>query len=161
MAMSKVPKDPQAYAVWFAARVTHGQYIGGKEAPTHYVWRSMRSRCLRPKAKDYANYGGRGITVCDRWVHSFENFLADMGEKPEGLTLDRRDNNGPYSPENCRWATSAEQQNNKRTNRKYVSGEHTSTLTEWAKQLGISKELAYWRMATWGTFVKGTVWRAL
>jgi hypothetical protein len=160
MAMIKL-KDPQAYAAWFAARVTHGHYIGGKESPTHYIWRSMRSRCFRPKAKDYPNYGGRGITVCDRWAHSFENFLADMGEKPEGLTLDRRDNNGPYSPDNCRWATSAEQQHNKRTNSKYVSGGQTGTLTEWAKQLGISTALACWRMASWGTFVKGTVWHKL
>jgi hypothetical protein len=73
----------------------------------------MRTRCENPKATKYAIYGGRGITVCARW-DSFENFLTDMGERPEGLTLDRIDVNGNYEPGNCRWATAKEQRANQR-----------------------------------------------
>jgi hypothetical protein len=77
-------------------------------------WLAMKQRCYYPKHKDYANYGGRGITVCDRWRNSFPNFIADMGERPDGLTLERRDTHGNYEPTNCYWATHKEQVSNRR-----------------------------------------------
>jgi hypothetical protein len=74
----------------------------------------MKNRCTNKNHVSYSKYGGKGITVCDRWLYSFKDFLADMGERPEGLTLDRINSNGNYEPSNCRWATDAEQISNRR-----------------------------------------------
>jgi hypothetical protein len=82
------------------------------------IWSDMKRRCLNSNCKAYKNYGGRGIKVCDRWLESFNNFLEDMGERPEGLSIDRINNDGNYEPSNCKWATNKEQINNRRTSKK-------------------------------------------
>lgn len=97
------------------AAKSHGYFLNGqKSTPTYNSWAGMRARCGNDGNQDYRNYGGRGIKVCDRW-DKFENFLSDMGEKPSSAySLDRIDNEGNYTPKNCRWATSKEQCANRR-----------------------------------------------
>lgn len=89
---------------------THGM----SSTKTHRSWKAMKARCLNKANQDYALYGGRGITVCERWKNSFPNFLEDMGERPKGMTLDRINNDGNYEPSNCKWSTQAEQVRNSR-----------------------------------------------
>lgn len=112
------------------------------------AWREMRKRCSNPNRRDYGRYGGRGIRVCPRWLRSFDAFLADMGPKPTpNHSLDRIDNNGPYSPENCRWATRTEQMRNTRTNRIVSLGGVSLPLAAWCERFGLKDNTVSHRRA--------------
>lgn len=118
------------------ARSTKHNHATNGITPTYHSWAGMKARCLNPLHRAYRDYGGRGITVCDRWL-SFDNFLADMGEKPTGLSIDRIDLNGSYFPGNCRWATTSQQSRNKRNNRIITSEGESRTIAEWSELLSI------------------------
>ncbi len=115
--------------------VKHGHCLHGKQTRTWIAWRSMWQRTTDPKQRSYPEY--KDVTVCYHW-REFTNFLADMGECPPGMTLDRWPNNkGGYEPGNCRWATPKEQANNRRSNRLLIFNGKTQTLQQWGEQTGI------------------------
>ena len=126
---------------------THGHSggIGKKPSDTYTCWLSMIQRCCNPNNSRYKDYGGRGITVCEEWK-DFTNFLSDMGERPNGKSIDRINVNGNYEPSNCRWATTKEQQNNLRNNRKVVYKGKTLTITELAEIFDIDRYVLYARL---------------
>lgn len=113
----------------------------GKHGPTLQTWRNMRDRCNNPKNNNFHNYGGRGITVCKRWNDSFEAFLEDMGRKPDGLSIDRQDNNGNYEPGNCRWATQKQQMRNTRANVVYEYQGVELCISELAERVGLAPQV--------------------
>jgi hypothetical protein len=120
----------------------HG-HAGNRQTKTYAFWQNMLQRCNRPRHPEYPNYGGRGIKVCDLWSPkaggSFENFLSDMGEKPESLTLDRRNNDGNYEPSNCWWADKRSQQRNRRNTVLVLINGKGQTVNEWATETGINR----------------------
>jgi len=110
---------------------------GLSDTPEHHAWRNMRRRCLSPSDKEYKNYGGRGISICERWG-DFNLFLEDMGQRPSPLhSLDRLNNEGDYDPANCRWATKSEQSANRRISRFLTFNGQTMTMAAWGRYLGL------------------------
>lgn len=120
---------------------THGHCRGnGAKSRIYQAWASMLSRCNNPNHQSYMDYGQRGIKVCERWqgADGYPNFLADMGEPTEAQSLDRIDNDGGYTPENCRWATKKEQARNRRDTRCITYNGRTQSLVSWAEECGVN-----------------------
>lgn len=126
-------------------KLKHGHSVGRKESPTYKCWSHMLARCNRTKAVNFKYYGGRGISVCDRWM-IFENFLSDMGERPKGLQLDRIDNSKGYEPGNVRWATRIVQAQNKRNNRYFTVGGIHGCLAELCRIFGVPEPRTRYRL---------------
>lgn len=103
----------------------------------YYSWSGMKSRCLNPRSEKYHRYGGRGITICDSWVNDFSQFLADMGDPPEGASIDRIDNDLGYTKSNCKWSTPAEQSRNRSNNTPVTINGETMILVEWCEKLDL------------------------
>jgi hypothetical protein len=127
----------------------HGHAVGGKISPTYQSWKDMKARCNCTTKSDYAYYGGRGIKVCERW-QSFSTFVLDMGARPAGMTLERDDNDGDYSPDNCRWATRKEQTHNTRRSVRVTYNGETMCVAEWAARIGISRKTLLDRLQRYG-----------
>lgn len=132
-----------------ATQWKHGQ----RKTRAHITWMLMRQRCSNPNNPGYANYGGRGIKVCDRWS-DFSNFLSDMGPRPKGMYIDRIDNNGHYEPSNCRWVTKSENNGNRRNCVLIEHGGKTKTIAQWARDLGIHRDTIGSRLKAGKTFAQ-------
>lgn len=111
----------------------------------HNIWMGMIGRCNNPRNARFKDYGGRGISVCSRWM-KFENFISDMGARPKGCSMDRIDNDGPYSPANCRWSNRVSQANNARSNKKITCRGMTMGEAEWARFRGIKRTTVQHRL---------------
>lgn len=124
-------------------KITHGE---SNKSVEYRIWSNIKTRCTNSKNEAFPNYGGRGIKMCDRWL-SYENFLQDVGRRPaSNLTLERIDNDGDYTPENCCWATRKVQANNTRRNARYAYNDKSHTISEWAEILGMSYSTLYDRV---------------
>jgi hypothetical protein len=129
---------------------THGMSRNNNRTPEYTTWCKIKQRCLNKNSKDYFLYGGRGITISNEWLNSFETFFNDMGLKPsKNYSIDRIDNSKGYSKENCRWATNFTQSRNKRTNRFYELNNMNMCMTDWADYLGISFTTLNERLTKW------------
>jgi hypothetical protein len=118
---------------------------GHSRTPLYHIWQGMKQRCYDKHSISYCHYGLIGIKVCDRWLESFENFLEDMGERPsKEYSIDRIDNNGNYCPDNCRWATHEEQQNNMSSNRLLTYEGKTKSVSQWAKTNNINTSTLFY-----------------
>ena len=130
------------------ARHNSSSISRGRLGGTHSSWTNMVQRCTNPHAPNYPRYGGRGITVCQMWLDSFEAFVMTVGERPgSDFSIDRIDTNGNYEPGNCRWATVAEQNHNRRDNIHVEIEGVTKTVFEWVTELGLKKSTIYKRIA--------------
>lgn len=123
----------------------HGGYVGRKPTRTMRIWKNMIQRTCNPNCPMYARYGGAGIGVCKSW-QTFEGFMADMGEVPDGLTLERIDNSKGYEPNNCKWTTYAEQNRNKSSTKKLTLNGRTQVAADWAAELGLTDSQIYKRI---------------
>lgn len=121
---------------------THGL----SKTPTYRIWAGMKKRCYKETFKDYKNYGGRGISVCAEWIDSFENFLRDMGERPAGMSIERKDTNGNYEPGNCIWADVVTQNRNRRSTRYVEVNGRRMCLTEACNLYGRRVQLVHKRL---------------
>jgi len=122
-----------------ARSTIHNHNRRGKRSPEYRAWAAMVRRCTNQKADNYERYGGKGVSVCDRWL-DFQNFLADMGAKPTAKhSIDRIDSSGNYEPENCRWATASQQCRNKRNNKFVTYNGETLCVTDWERKLGLTR----------------------
>lgn len=143
---SNVLKASSTPSCGCAARDIHAKH-GYRGTPTYRSWQSAIYRCHNQDSKDYPRYGALGISVCDKWRNSFESFLDDMGERPDGTTLDRHPNNvGNYEPGNCRWATNTEQARNKKKSVYVIWRGIKTHLADVADDLGISYGAAFMRL---------------
>lgn len=131
----------------------HGQYLSN----AYTSWECMKQRCLNVKNKKYKNYGGRGITVCERWME-FKNFIEDMGDRPKFSSLERIDVNGNYCKENCKWSHSQEeQQNNRRDNKYFTYKSKTKKLKEWSRVTGINYSTLRSRIYTYNMTISDAI----
>jgi hypothetical protein len=148
--VSTVARGYAKYCGWACRTVgirTHGEKSNGTPSPEYRIWGGIKTRCLNTADPAYPRYGGRGIVICDTWRDNFETFLADMGRRPSpDHSIDRIDNDGPYSPDNCRWATRMEQGRNQRTNRLITFNGETKCMREWADVTGLTEGALYRRL---------------
>lgn len=147
-----VPRSSGCRACFFKRQTKHGHALWRRTSKTYTNWQQMLARCTDENVVQYQDYGGRGIKVCERWRHSFPNFLADMGERPDGHSLDRIDNEGNYEPGNCRWATRTEQNRNSRRNVLLTHNGETMPISAWAERLGVDDKPIRFRIRRgWST----------
>ena len=140
-----------------ARQTTHGLTSNGRHAREFRSWVHARERCYNTNNKNYALYGGRGITICDRWRNSFAAFLEDMGASGPGLTLDRKDSNGNYEPGNCRWATQKQQCRNRRNSVRVIWQNEKLQICDLADRLSLKSERLKYFFCTKGLSIEEAV----